>query len=99
MAEGLILEFAGVGREEYQAVNGRLGIDMESGAGDWPAGLLFHAGGVKDGGLFVFEVWESRDAQGRFMEDRLGRALQEAGIDGPPSRVDWVDLAAYHHPG
>ena len=47
MAEGLILEFEGVGREEYEAVNGRLGIEMESGEGDWPAGLLFHAGGAK----------------------------------------------------
>lgn len=99
MAEGLILEFDGVGREEYEAVNARLGVDMETGAGDWPAGLLFHGGGVKAGGLFVFEVWESRDAQGRFMEDRLGRALQESGIDGPPTRLEWVDLVAYHSPG
>jgi hypothetical protein len=37
MAEGPILEFEGVGREQYEAINGRLGIDMESGQGDWPA--------------------------------------------------------------
>ena len=49
MAEGLILEFEGVGREQYEAINGRLGIDMESGQGDWPAGLVFHAGGAKPG--------------------------------------------------
>jgi hypothetical protein len=96
MAEGLILEFEGVGRDEYEAVNERLGVDMAGGQGDWPAGLLFHAGGAKAGGWVVFEIWESRDAQSRFMNDRLGRALQESGISGPPSRADWLDLAAYH---
>jgi hypothetical protein len=96
MAEGLILEFDGVGRAEYAAVNERLGIDMASGQGDWPAGLVFHAGGAKPGGWVVFEIWDSREAQGQFMNDRLGRALQEGGITGPPSRAEWLDLAAYH---
>ena len=96
MAEGLILEFEGVGREEYAAVNAALGIDMESGQGDWPEGLKFHAGGAKPGGWVVFEVWESRDAQDRFMRERLGRALQEGGITSSPSRAEWLDLAAQH---
>jgi hypothetical protein len=99
MAEGLILEFDGVGRDEYEAVNGRLGMDMNSGAGDWPSGLIFHAGGAKPGGWVVFEVWESKDAQAAFMNERLGRALQEGGIADPPARVEWLDLAAYHSPG
>jgi hypothetical protein len=98
MTEGLILEFNGVGREEYEAVNGRLGIDMETGEGDWPAGLLFHAGGGKPGGWVVFEVWESRQAQEQFMNGRLGRALEEGGISEPPTRVEWLDLAAHHNP-
>src|SRR5947209_5822364 len=55
MAQGLILEFDGVGRDEYDAVNGNLGIDPDSGQGDWPAGLVFHAGGAKPGGWVVFE--------------------------------------------
>ena len=47
MAVGLILEFDGVGREQYEAVNERLGIDPATGLGEWPDGLLFHAGGAK----------------------------------------------------
>jgi hypothetical protein len=97
MAEGVLLEFDGVGRQEYEAVNSALGIDMETGQGDWPEGLLFHAGAGKPGGWVVFEVWESKDAQERFMNDRLGRALQEGGIAGPPARVEWLELAAYHN--
>jgi len=98
MAEGLILEFDGFGRETYDAVNERLGIDQDSGQGDWPAGLVFHAGAGKPGGWVVFEIWESRQDQERFMNDRLGRALQEAGATGPPARAEWLELAAYHTP-
>ncbi|MDX6538473.1 MAG: hypothetical protein QOI71_83, partial [Gaiellales bacterium] len=36
MADGLILEFEGVGAEEYMAVNRALGIDVTTGAGEWP---------------------------------------------------------------
>jgi hypothetical protein len=95
MAEGLILEFDGLNRDHYDAVNGRLGLDPSSGEGDWPTGLLFHSGGAKPGGWVVFEVWESKEAQAAFMDGRLGRALQEGGVSAPPTRVEWLELAAY----
>lgn len=39
-------------------------------------GKLSHTAGLTDdGSLVVIEVWESRDAQGRFMAERLGRAI------------------------
>jgi hypothetical protein len=98
MAEAVILEFDGVNREHYDAVNERLGIDAASGQGDWPEGLVFHAGGAKPGGWVVFEVWESKDHQQRFMEGRLGRALQEGGVTAPPTRVEWLELAAHVSP-
>jgi len=95
MASGLILEFDGVGREQYDAVNAALGIDAATGQGDWPAGLVYHAGGAKPGGWVVFEVWESQEAQAAFMNGRLGRALQDGGVTGPPTRIEWLDLAAH----
>ena len=95
MAEGLILEFEGFGKETYDAVNANLGIDQETGTGDWPAGLIFHAGGATPGGWVVFEVWESKEAQGAFMAGRLGAALHDAGVDGPPARAEWLELAAH----
>ena len=96
MAQAVILEFEGVGPDEYNAVNGRLGIDPASGEGEWPDGLLFHTGASKTDGFVVFELWDSRHAQERFMNERLGQALQEGGITSPPSRVEWLDVAAYH---
>jgi hypothetical protein len=98
MAEAVILEFDGVGSDEYWAVNKALGLDAETDEG-WPEGLVSHSGGAKPGGWVVFEVWESKDAQARFMNERLGRALQEGGITGPPARVEWLELAAHRNLG
>jgi hypothetical protein len=99
MAEGLILEFDGLGVERYRQVNELLGIDMDSGEGDWPAGMLAHTGGTKEGGLVVFELWSSRADQERFLTERLGPALAQAGVEGPPARSEWIEVAAHHTPG
>jgi hypothetical protein len=99
MADGLILEFDGMDAGTYARVNGELGIDMESGTGNWPQGLASHTGAERDGGFVVFEIWRSKADQERFMEERLGAALQASGVDAPPSRVEWLDLVAHHeHP-
>jgi hypothetical protein len=98
MAEGLILEFEGAGLEMYHAVSERLGIEPNATA-NWPDGLLFHAGGAKPGGFVVFEVWSSRDAQQAFMDERLGAALQDAGVTEPPARAEWLELGGYASAG
>ena len=100
MAAGVILEFEGVTIKEYEAVNRALGIDMTTGEGDWPDGLVTHTAGFGDDGhLVVMEVWDTPDHQARFMEERLGQALAEGGVTEPPTSVTWVELAAHHHPG
>jgi hypothetical protein len=99
MPEEVILEFTGVSEAEYAAVNGQLGIDMRTGKGDWPPGLLSHAAGTADDGTFVVtEVWNSRADQGAFLESRLGPALGAGGVTSMP-KVTWVPLLAYHTPG
>jgi hypothetical protein len=99
MPETLILEFAGLNDADYAAVNGNLGIDMETGQGDWPSGLLAHAAGRSDEGSFVVtEVWSSRADQAAFLDSRLGPALGAAGVTAVPT-MRWVPLVAYHLPG
>ncbi len=99
MADGLILEFDGFGQETYERVNDALGIDMQSGEGDWPEGLVTHIGAARDGGFVVFEVWRSKADQERFMAGRLDAALKAGGVASAPSRVEWLQLAAHHeHP-
>ena len=98
MPVGLVLHFNGQTIADYDRVNGLLEIDQKNNSGDWPPGLLLHAGGTtEDGNLLVMEVWESRDAQGRFMQERLGPALQKGGITAMPT-VTWVDLTSFNVP-
>jgi hypothetical protein len=99
MAEAIILEFAGLDVEDYNRVNEVLGIDPRSGQGDWPEGLLSHTGAATADGWVVFEIWDSKASQEGFMEGRLGRALKEGGVEDPPSRMEWLELAAHHNPG
>lgn len=94
MPNGLIMEFEGPGREEYEAVNARLGVDPTAGSANWPVGLRFHAAGGTASSWVVFEIWDSMDAHQLFTDDRLAPALQDVGYPGPPSRVEWVELAA-----
>ena len=48
------------------ARNGSAG--MQTGQGDWPAGLLSHAAGEADDGTFIVaEVWSSHADQDAFM--------------------------------
>jgi hypothetical protein len=97
VAEALILEFSGVGEDEYTAVNKVLGIDQTTGEGDWPAGMLSHTGAVGAGGLLVFEVWDSQASQEAFMTTRLGPALGQTGMPAP-SRLEWLSVTGHHTP-
>ncbi len=100
MAAELILEFEGITIKEYDAVNAVLGLDARTGEGDWPDGLVAHSAGLnEDGHLVVIEVWDSPEHQARFMEDRLGPALAEGGITGPPSGITWIELVSHHYLG
>jgi hypothetical protein len=96
MTAGLLLEFDGMGRESYDAVNERLGIDQETGTATGRRACCFMPVGPGRAAEWASRsgVWE--EDQQRFMDARLGRALQEGGITGPASRVEWLDLAAYH---
>jgi hypothetical protein len=99
MAAAVILEFSGVGPDQYWAANRQLGIDIVSGTEGFPDGLIAHYAGEVEAGTFVVsEVWSSPEAQAEFMASRLGKALAEAGIPAP-SKVTWVPLLAHRELG
>jgi len=92
VAQQVILEFADVDEKMYDAVNQELGLDPNTGTGDWPAGLLTHTGGpTADGGFVVVEIWESQAANETWMGGRLGAALGKVGIPAPV-RVTWSEV-------
>jgi hypothetical protein len=73
----------------YPKVNTTLGLDPNSGSGDWPKGFISHVGGGGDGTVVVVEAWESRADQEKWMET-LGPALAEAGVS-QPKRMEWFE--------
>jgi hypothetical protein len=97
MADALIMEFEGYGLDQYERINRILGIDMRSGEGDWPDGLLLHSASVKGGGFVIYEVWASQADQERFLAERLTQALQAGGIEETPVRVEWLVLTSHHN--
>jgi hypothetical protein len=98
MAYGIVLEFAGIGQKEYDSVNEKLGLDMAAGKGDFPKGLKSHAGGTTaDGGLFVYEVWDSKADYEAWMGGRLGAALGALGVPAPV-RVTDLDIVGFYTP-
>jgi hypothetical protein len=95
MSDALILEFTGGTADQYQAVNANLGIDSDTGEGDWPPGLESHTGATDaNGDLVVFEVWDSQESQAAFMGSRLAPALESAGVP-QPSRVEWLTILGH----
>ncbi len=96
MAYGILLEFDdSVGKKQYDAVNEQLGLDWANGTGDWPDGLITHAGGTVSDGFIVYEVWESKAKQEAFMAGRLGAALGAVGLP-QPRKVTEVDVVGHH---
>ena len=54
--------------------------------GRLPAGALFHAAGVNEGGLQVCDVWESEEIFQQFAERKIGPITEEAGLPRPDVR-------------
>ena len=79
MAEAIIWEFDGVDRDDYDAVNDKLGIDPAGGAG-WPEGLIFHTGAGKPGGWVVMTTPRDQTRSRAYysiMSDRLNFGYRE----------------------
>jgi hypothetical protein len=75
-----------------------LGIDQDTGEGDWPPGLITHLAGIDGDRGYMIESWASREAQAEFMQNRLGPAMGEAGVTAVP-KVTWATVVAEYHPG
>ena len=84
MTIGLLMEFPGVGQEQYDAVMEELNLGRRM-----PTGGMFHAAGPTEVGWRVVDVWESQEAFDAFFHEKLGQALQNAGLE-PPQVQTWT---------
>ena len=74
----MLMEWTGVTKDQYNQVIRILDLDKNPGAGG-----IFHVAGFTAGMLHVLDVWESQEAFDRFIQEKLGRALQEVGMSLP----------------
>ena len=90
MAYAIVFEFGPeVDQKQYDAVNEKLGFDMQAGTGDLPQGLRAHAAGpLADGGWAVIELWDSKAAQESWFGGTLAGALSAVGVAAPTRLTD-----------
>ena len=101
MPEVLVLQFADLTIDPvamYRSVSDLIGIDVDTGTGDWPAGLLDHSAATADGAFVVVERWASRADHDAFMATRLAPAFAEAHTP-PPVKVSWYTEIGHKNDG
>ena len=83
MALTFLFELPGTTQEQYDQV-----LDNLQRGGKTAEGRIFHVAGPMEGGWRVLDVWESQEAWDKFLQEKLGQALQEAGV-APPQQQVW----------
>jgi quinol monooxygenase YgiN len=86
MAIGVLFQGGNVNQERYQQV-----LDQVAPGNQPTPGMLYHAAGMGESGMVVFEVWESQEAAKRFVDEKLGQALQDANITIQPTFLQIVN--------
>jgi hypothetical protein len=81
MAVGVLMEFPGVTREQYEALGRELALAA------LPSGALTHlCGPTADGGWRTIDVWESEHALEQFLSEQLIPKAQAVGFPQPSKR-------------
>lgn len=79
VAIGVVFEAVGVTQAQYDQVRQQVVPDNKR-----PPGMLYHAGGPTETGFCVIETWETAEAAQEFAEQKLSRALEDAGVNVQP---------------
>ena len=87
MALGIYFAVQGMTAEKFSTVHERLEAIGQAN----PSGRTFHAGFHVDGGIHVFDVWESQDSFEAFGQ-HLMPILAELGIDPGEPRIGEIEL-------
>jgi hypothetical protein len=83
MAVGVLTAAPEFTKETYDGITEKLFGHAPMRVDDAPDGLIVHSAGQGDQGYYVYDIWESREAFQRFMDEKLGPAMGEV-MGGPP---------------
>ena len=88
MAVGMLLAGEGVTKDSYTQVTEKMFGTYPMRDEQSPEGLVLHTAGQSDQGWYIYDIWESQEHFQRFVESKLGPALQEIGAGGGSSRPE-----------
>jgi hypothetical protein len=86
MAYGVVHQFAGGTREQYEASVGA----VHPSDGSLPPGQVLHVAGPSDGGWTIVAVHESKESWERFRDEELMPRMSagiEGGFTAPPTET------------
>ncbi len=86
MTTGVLLEFQGVGENDYHRLMDVLRADQNP-----PEGGILHTAGPFQNGWRVFNIFESRESYEKFYNDRVTPALKQVGLPNP-SRKEFYSI-------
>jgi hypothetical protein len=84
MAVGMLQNLRGVTKEQYDQVSEAMFGQSPPSPEQLPEGLIIHSAGPTGEGWYIYDIWESREAFQRFMEDKLQAAIGQVFGDQPP---------------
>ena len=84
MAVGILQMLPGGTKEQYDQVNEAMFGQSRPSSDQVPEGLIIHSAGPGEGGWYIYDIWESREAFERFNDDQLGAAVRQVFGDQPP---------------
>ena len=93
MAIGMMLDIPGGTKEQYDAVN-QNAFGSTEGPSEPIPGLIIHTAGPTASGWRIYDVWESKDAFEKFMNDVIMPATE--GLDMPQIPPEVYELTAVY---
>ena len=75
------MNFKGATTDQYDQVIQRMGLTQ---GGEMPPGGISHFVTRTGDGLWIVDIWESKEAYEKFAQEQIGPYSQEAGITEPP---------------
>ncbi len=94
MKIGMIMDIAGGTQAQYDMAMQTMRLAMGQAKENWPEGIISHVAGPIPTGWRVVDVWESKEHFQKFFTERLGAAMQAAGI--PQSEPQFFDVYNVH---
>ena len=89
MTIAVVQDIPGGNLETYRRI-------LDEAGNERPAGLMAHVAGATDTGMRIIAVWESDEAQQRFLSERLlparQRVLDGMGVEPVPPRIEVLDV-------